>query len=98
VGIRAWFAARRRADALRRLGGPDVDEERKRNAMNGEQKGTVLIAMTGAILVGWIAWTIASYNTTAAALEASAQPTTEAVLNCVNYCARSCADQSMEAP
>lgn len=38
-----WWATRKRAAALRRLGGPDLDAERRANAMNGEQKVGVLM-------------------------------------------------------
>lgn len=76
-----WWASRKRAEALRRLGGPDLDAERKKNAMNGEQKAVVMVVMTVATLLGWCAWNFAAYHTSAAEREASSRPTPEAILD-----------------
>lgn len=90
-GLRGWLAARRRADALRRLGGPDLDAERKKNAMSGEQKMWTLVIWAIAALLAWGVWNLASYQTAAATLAASTRPTTDEVLACVTHCAASCA-------
>jgi len=87
---------RARAEALRRLGGPDVDEERRKNAMNGDQKMWVMLVMSGATLLGWVVWNIMTYHTTTAALAARSRPSPASMLTCVNRCAESCAGQDGE--
>lgn len=92
MGIRDWFTKRRRrAEALRRLGGPDLDAERKKNAMNGEQKAWVMTVMSGAVLLGWVAWNVTAYY--AAAAERGPSPAE--VLHCVDQCALSCVGEVM---
>jgi hypothetical protein len=81
---------RRRAEALRRLGGPDLDKERKKNAMNGEQKVWALVTWAVVLLLGWLVWNIANYNIRSLEAQPS-QPATADVLRCVNACATSCA-------
>jgi hypothetical protein len=88
--VKGWFARRRRAEALRRLGGPDLDEERKKNAMNGEQKTWVMSFFIGASVIAWGIWNIANYNVRARALEAETRPSVGETLSCVDACAHSC--------
>jgi hypothetical protein len=88
--VKGWFARRRRAEALRRLGGPDLDEERKRNAMNGEQKGWVLVTGILGSLIAWGIWNLADFNIRARAIEAETRPSAEETLACMNACTRSC--------
>jgi len=98
-GLIALFAARadqRRAEAMRRLGGPDLDKERRENAMSGDQKMWVMLVMSGAALLGWVVWNIMTYYTAAAALAARTRPSPASMLTCVNRCAESCMGQDIE--
>lgn len=88
--VKGWFTRRRRAEALRRLGGPDLDEERKKNAMTGEQKTWVMSVSIIGSLIAWGIWNLADYNARARALEAETRPSVEETLVCVDTCARSC--------
>jgi hypothetical protein len=81
-----WWAARRRAEALRRLGGSDLDAERRKNAMDGEQKAWVLTAWAIAAVAGWGIWNWANHVNALAS-----QPAPETVLRCIDQCAVSCA-------
>lgn len=58
--------------------------------MDGDQKAWVIMVMTVALLLGWGIWNFAAYSTTAASM----RPSTDAVLSCVNTCARSCAAET----
>lgn len=82
-----WWATRKRAEALRRLGGPDLDAEQRANAMNGEQKVWVLTAWAIAALLGWLIWSVAGYYSRAL----DANPSPASIMGCVNQCAASCA-------
>jgi hypothetical protein len=82
-----WWNARKHREALRRLGGPDLDEERRKNAMNGEQKAWVLTAWAIAAVLGWAIWNFANYHVSAL----DARPNPETVLHCIDQCAASCA-------
>lgn len=85
------FRSRRSSeDALRRLGGPDVEAERKKNAMSGEQKFWALAVTVVASLLAWVAWNVNDYNSRVAALEASSRPSAEETLMCIDTCSRSC--------
>jgi hypothetical protein len=98
MNIRDFLAAHKRADALRRLGGPDVDAEKKRNAMNGEQKTWLLSIMTVSVLLGWLIWNFASYQAAARSVEARSRPSADEVVACVSQCATACADQAGATP
>jgi len=93
VALLAARVSQRRAEAMRRLGGPDLDEERRKNAMSGDQKMWVMLVMSGATLLGWVVWNIMTYHTTTAALAARSRPSPASMLTCVNRCAESCAGQ-----
>lgn len=84
---------REREDALRRLGGPDVGAERRKNAMNGDQKALTLTVMFAAAVIGFGIQQFAAYHMSRAGM----QPTTDEILSCVNACSRSCA-AGAEAP
>lgn len=87
-----WWAKRKRAEALRRLGGPDLDAEQRANSMNGEQKVWVLIAWAIAALLGWGIWNWAgSYNRSL-----DAAPSRQVIMMCVDQCVASCASAAEE--
>jgi hypothetical protein len=96
VALLSAFAGQRRAEAMRRLGGPDLDKERRENAMNGDQKMWVMVVMSGATLLGWVVWNIMTYHTAAAALAARSRPSPASMLTRVNHCAESCVGQDVE--
>jgi len=93
--VQDWIAGRaRRAEALRRLGGPDVLEEERKKRMDGDQKLWAIGIVTVAMSLGGLVFAIFSYHVRLAALEASTRPSTDAVLFCVDSCARSCVDHA----
>ena len=90
VDWHSWFSDRKREDALRRLGGPDVGVERRKNAMNGEQKFWVTLWLFAAVVVGFAIHQFAAYNVA----RANTRPTTEEIIACANACTRSCAAEA----
>jgi hypothetical protein len=76
-----------RAEAMRRLGGPDVDAERKKNAMSGDNKAFVVLVVSAALLIGWGVWQYAQYKTACAL-----HPAVDAaeVVHCMDTCSRTC--------
>jgi hypothetical protein len=86
-----WFGPYDRDEALRRLGGPDVNAEQRKKAMNGEQKTFVLIGAMVLSVAAWGFWLLEQYNVETARM----RPTTEEIISCMNTCTRSCSAEAM---
>lgn len=62
--------------------------------MNGDQRLFAIVVVTVALLLGGLVFAMHSYHVRLAALEASARPSADEVLFCVDSCARSCVDHA----
>jgi predicted SpoU family rRNA methylase len=78
-----------RAEAMRRLGGPDVDAERKKNAMTGGDKSFSIAVVSAAVVIAWGIYQLTQYN-----IARAMHPPVDrsAIVVCMDSCARQCAE------